>query len=167
MNETILLEGRPSRLRWLQVSSLLLFLAWLVMYLLNVANVRLHVYPGGDVWTVSILDSIFYGCSIAVPYWIGFLHSLLFTLAMVLGLLSLGHWFTVRRVRIVVTDQRITGGAAWGRRMELPLDQVTSVRPQLGGLCVSSREEDYFFPAIRGSRGLIAALRRICSLAKT
>ena len=71
-------------------------------------------------------------------------------LAAVLIIIGLVFYISISKCKMTVTDKRIYGTAGWGKRVDLPLDSVSSVgTSMLGGIAVGTSSGRISFVAMK------------------
>lgn len=67
-----------------------------------------------------------------------------------------------RSVSITVTDKRVYGTAAWGKRVDLPLDKISAVATSFGhGIAVATSSGSIRFKAITNNAEVHAAISKL------
>lgn len=159
MNETIIITGKKGKTSTILFVGLVVIGIAILLHLLNVGECRVW-YDRWDrkEWSTLFVEHLtlqghgYVGEIVGVLTYLGFLTS-------IAGLL---YMIAYRAVSITVTDKRVYGTAAWGKRVDLPLDKISAVATSFGhGIAVATSSGSIRFKAIANNEEVHAAISKL------
>lgn len=86
----------------------------------------------------------------------------IFYLGLALSIIGLIFYFAYLKVSITVTDKRVYGTAAWGKRVDLPLDKITAVATGFGhGITVATSSGSIRFKMINNNKEIYEVISKL------
>lgn len=159
MNEKTIITGKKGRASTLLVIGLAIVGFALLLHLMNVGECRkwLHYYDGREC-TVLFVEHLAFAGNGEFTTIIG----ILTYLGIVTSIAGLLYMVAYRAVSITVTDKRVYGTAAWGKRVDLPLDKISAVATSFGhGIAVATSSGSIRFKAITNNAEVHAAISKL------
>lgn len=134
MNEKIIAVGKPSRIarNLILIIGCVLILVFILLYSSNAGNCRFYedyYFGRNHYYNNDLIDLIIFD-----PYPQGivpFLACLTLDLGIILIPVGIIMSLAYLRVEMTVTDKRVFGVASFGRRVDLPLDNISAVGTSL------------------------------------
>ena len=134
MEEKTIISGEKEKFSPLFIIPVSLIVISLLMYLLNVGGCRSYTSPDTGVYIVDryimTIDRSFFSnltFLFAHKSFICYFIPIFFYLGIIIGIIILLFIFVYKNVSITVTDKRVYGTAAFGKRVDLPFDSITSI----------------------------------------
>lgn len=166
MNErTIITGNKGSTSKLMMIIALCLFSIGFLWFLLNIGECREHNYYDTYYGFTHTSRSDFFEC-ITFDF-AGFSHlnncmPVLIYAGVILGFWGIINRLAYRSVSITVTDKRVYGTAAWGKRVDLPLDKISAVATSFGhGIAVATSSGSIRFKAITNNAEVHAAISKL------
>lgn len=163
MNEKTVITGRKGKATTLLKIAFLMVLISILLYFFNIGEVRLReyeLYPGKmvsserEVYSVLIFEANEQVFGIIIPA--------LFYLGILISIFGFIFMLAYRKVSITVTDKRVYGTAAWGKRVDLPLDKISAVGTSFGhGIAVATSSGSIKFKAITNNTEVHYAISKL------
>ena len=156
MEEKIIIEGKPSKktsTMLLKVGLVLVVVGLLLFFLTVNSSWRMedelyyiHKY-GGTVSMGTYISCL--GDCISFTNGPVYFVSVVLDLGILLSLYSLILWFSIKDDCVTVTNKRVYGVTKWGKRVDLPLNQISAVSTSwLKGIAVGTSSGRIVFKAI-------------------
>lgn len=152
MNERTIITGKKGSTSKLMIIALCLFSIGFLWFLLNLGDCREYVpyYDKHHEYHSDFFEFMIYdfaGYSV-----LNYCMPALIYVGVILGFWGIIHCLAYRKVSITVTDKRVYGTAAWGKRVDLPLDKISAVATSFGhGIAVSTSSGAIRFKAIKNN----------------
>ena len=126
MEEKVIIKGKPGKPILLLVIAASLIVLSLGLIVLNVGNIR-EIEGETSIWMHPTIFQCLYFAGLKASGALRFICPIMFNL----GLLFIVVWIIVmlafKKVSLTVTNKRVYGTAAWGKRVDLPLDKISAV----------------------------------------
>lgn len=168
MNERTIITGNKGSTSKLMIIALCLFSIGFLWFLLNIGDCREHhwdytTYYGHTYTERSSRDFFeFLTFSFAEFSYLNYCMPVLIYAGVILGFWGIIHRLAYRSVSITVTDKRVYGTAAWGKRVDLPLDKISAVATSFGhGIAVATSSGSIRFKAITNNAEVHAAISKL------
>ena len=92
------------------------------------------------------------------PFYLGFI----FYIGAILTIFGLVCVLAYNKASLTVTDRRVYGTAAWGKRVDLPMDKISAVAKSfLGGISVSTSSGAIRFMGIKNNNEVHEAINKL------
>lgn len=162
--EKTIITGKPAKKTQLLllIIGAVVFALGLLGFLMNLGECRLDPSEvnGGphsaNLIRVMIFSYAYVAGSLAYPV------SVLLDLGVILLIVGLVVFLSMRKVSIQVTDKRVSGTAAFGRRVDLPMDEISAVGTgALKSLVVSTSSGAIKFAGIENRDEVHAAITKL------
>ena len=162
MEEKTIITGEKGRFYKLFVIAASLFLFVLLLYILNAFNCRSYSYYYYDKYPITSsffdlfrFETAFYG---GERFFLG----ITLYLSILLGIISMIIYLSYRKVSITVTDKRVYGTAAWGKRVDLPFDSISAVgTSMMQGISVATSSGAIKFKFIKNFKDIHSAISQL------
>lgn len=150
MEEKTIIEGKPSKktstmLLWI---GLLLLIVGLILFIYKTGFV--HDLDNYSLQLLKIYGEILGLCFVFIyPVINLILVSVILDLGILFFLVGLILWLSIKHNRITVTNKRVYGTTKWGKRVDLPLNQISAVSTSwLKGIAIGTSSGKIIFKGI-------------------
>ena len=164
MEEKTIITGEKGRFYKLFVIAAGLFLFVLLLFILNAFNCRSYTfhsrYYGDSSYTRSFFDLFIF----ETAHYGGerFFLGITLYLSILFGIISMIIYLSYRKVSITVTDKRVYGTAAWGKRVDLPFDSISAVgTSMMQGISVATSSGAIKFKFIKNFKEIHSAISQL------
>lgn len=148
--ETIIIKGKIKKsYETFIVAGGIIILFPMLLYALNIGGCREYRNSSAGFFECLIFrfasNHYHLGSEVFVP--------IIFYIGLIIAIVGLVLLFAYRKVSITVTNKRVYGTAAWGKRVDLPLDMISAVATSFfHGIAVASSAGSIHFKMIENNK---------------